>query len=79
MAHDIAKRLESGNNAQEAVSSAVGDLTQKLNNKAGAITISKCGDVGVHFTNLHMPWAYIKKDALHFGAAEGEHNVECIE
>lgn len=42
-------------------------MTSRLKNTAGAITLSKNGDVGVHFSSNRMAWAYVKDDKIFYG------------
>lgn len=42
-------------------------MTARLNNTAGAITLSKNGDVGIHFSSKRMAWAYVKNDKVYYG------------
>lgn len=47
-------------------------MTSRLKNTAGAITLSKDGDVGVYFSSKRMSWAYIKDEKLFYGIEHGE-------
>lgn len=47
-------------------------MTKRLHNTAGAITLSKDGDVGVYFTSNRMGWAYIKDNKYFYGIEQGE-------
>lgn len=47
-------------------------MTKRLNNTAGAITLSKNGDVGVHFSSNRMSWAYIKSNKIYYGIEQNE-------
>lgn len=70
--------MEAGKGAQEATESAVEDMTKRLNNTAGAITVSKTGDVGVHFSSLRMAWAYQKGGEIRYGIERQDNHVETI-
>ena len=47
-------------------------MTKRLDNTAGAITLSKNGDVGVHFSSNRMSWAYIKSNKIFYGIEQNE-------
>ncbi|KAI8436070.1 hypothetical protein MSG28_004182 [Choristoneura fumiferana] len=47
-------------------------MTERLNNTAGAITLSKDGDVGVHFSSKRMSWAYIRDTEIYYGIEPDE-------
>lgn len=72
LAHSITKLMENGANANEATKTAVNGMTKRLNNTAGAITLSKNGDVGVHFSSNRMSWAYIKSNKIYYGIEQNE-------
>ncbi|KAF5284367.1 hypothetical protein FQR65_LT13584 [Abscondita terminalis] len=73
LAHSIIKQMESGKTAQEATSASILEMKEQLNKTAGAITISKDGDVGIYYSSQNMSWAYISKNKLHYGI-EHDHN-----
>lgn len=50
----------------------VSGMTTRLNNTAGAITLSKTGEVGVHFSSKRMSWAYVKDSKIFYGIEQGE-------
>lgn len=50
----------------------VSGMTARLNNTAGAITLSKTGEVGVHFSSKRMAWAYVRDDKIFYGIEQGE-------
>ncbi|CAH2037298.1 unnamed protein product, partial [Iphiclides podalirius] len=62
LAHSIVKLMEKGIDAATATKDAVTGMTSRLKNTAGAITLSKDGDVGLYFSSKRMSWAYIKGD-----------------
>lgn len=47
-------------------------MTARLNNTAGAVTLSKTGKVGVHFSSKRMSWAYVKDRKIFYGIDQGE-------
>ncbi|KAJ2945991.1 hypothetical protein O0L34_g4910 [Tuta absoluta] len=72
LAHSIIKLMDSGVDANTATRNAVNDMTERLNNTAGAITLSKKGDVGVHFSSNRMAWAYVKENKVIYGIDQGQ-------
>ncbi|XP_053608067.1 probable isoaspartyl peptidase/L-asparaginase CG7860 [Plodia interpunctella] len=72
LAHSIIKLMESGLDAQTATMQAVEGMTSRLKNTAGAITLSKDGDVGIHFSSHRMSWAYVKDDKIFYGINHNE-------
>lgn len=51
-------------------------MRKRLRNTAGAITISRSGQLGIDFTSNRMAWAYQIKDEVHFGIEHGQHTKE---
>lgn len=47
-------------------------MTTRLDNTAGAITLSKKGEVGVHFSSQRMAWAYLKDNKIIYGIDHGQ-------
>lgn len=47
-------------------------MTARLNNTAGAITLSNKGEVGVYFSSKRMSWAYVKDDKIFYGIEHGQ-------
>lgn len=78
LAHAIVKRMEQphGLSAHEATNQAIDEMTKRLNNTAGAITISKRGDVGVGFSTARMSWAFRKGNEIHSGVDKNQHDIE---
>ncbi|KAG7298536.1 hypothetical protein JYU34_018176 [Plutella xylostella] len=72
LAHSIVKLMEGGLDADTATKTAVNGMTKRLNNTAGAITLSKSGQVGVHFSSKRMSWAYIRDGKYYYGIEQGE-------
>lgn len=79
LAHEIVKRMEYGKKAQTATKTSIEDMTKRLNYTAGAITLSKTGDVGVHFSSKRMAWAYQKANTIHFGIEHEDDDSETVE
>ncbi|XP_066151637.1 probable isoaspartyl peptidase/L-asparaginase CG7860 isoform X2 [Euwallacea fornicatus] len=79
LAHAIIKAMEYRNKtAHEATNEVMESMTSRLNNFAGAITISKSGEIGVGFTSQRMAWAYRKGNEIHYGIEKGQHKIEKI-
>ncbi|XP_018566156.1 isoaspartyl peptidase/L-asparaginase [Anoplophora glabripennis] len=78
LAHAIAKEIEHGKSAQNATTDVLEKMTERLKNTAGAITISKEGDLGIYFTSKRMAWAYQKEDNLHYGIERNQDTTEII-
>lgn len=79
LAHAIIKNMEYTNNsANEATNETLEKMTKRLKNTAGAITLSKNGDIGIGFTSRRMSWGYIKGNQLHYGIEQGQDMVETI-
>lgn len=72
LAHSIVKLMEYGASANDATEIAVKGMTSRLNNTAGAITLSKNGDIGCYFTSKRMSWAYVKDEIIYYGIDHGE-------
>lgn len=68
LAQNIIKRMDwLGKDAQSATKESVMEMTEKLIETGGAITIDRFGQPGVYFSSNIMPWAIIKEDTLTFG------------
>ncbi|KAJ8941057.1 hypothetical protein NQ318_006831 [Aromia moschata] len=78
LAHAILKSMEGGKTANMATNECIELMTKRLNNTAGAITLSSKGDVGIGFSTNRMSWCYRKGDKLHFGIDHDEHQIEKI-
>ncbi|KAK9892280.1 hypothetical protein WA026_019087 [Henosepilachna vigintioctopunctata] len=78
VAHTIINEMKKGMNAQEATNLVLKRMTEKLKNTAGAITVSKKGEIGVGMTTRRMPWAYIKGNKLVYGIDPGSSQSETL-
>ncbi|XP_018570022.1 isoaspartyl peptidase/L-asparaginase-like isoform X2 [Anoplophora glabripennis] len=76
LAHSVIKSMEGGKGANEATNDCVQLMTKRLNNTAGAVTLSSKGEVGIGFSTERMSWCYQKGDELHFGIDHEEHKIE---
>ncbi|KAJ8974889.1 hypothetical protein NQ317_011735 [Molorchus minor] len=76
LAHAILKKMETGTNADDSTKQCIETMTKRLNNTAGAITLSNKGDVGIGFSTNRMSWCYLKRNELHYGIDRDEHQVE---
>lgn len=79
LANSIVKAIEQGMDAQKATISVMENMTKRLNNTAGAITISNKGEVGVGFTTKKMPWAYRKGNQMFYGYEMGRQEEETVQ
>ena len=37
------------------------------------------GEIGLHFTSEHMPWAYVKNDQVHYGIDMNDDYIDHID
>lgn len=72
LAHGIVKLMESGIKAPNATYTAVNSMTKRLDTTAGAITLSKDGEVGVYFSSKRMAWAYMNSPKIIYGIENGQ-------
>ncbi len=59
--------LEQGLSAQKAAENSLHYMFQRVHGFGGLILLDRVGNVGIHFTTTHMPWAYIKNGNLYSG------------
>lgn len=78
LAHAIIKAMENGENANDATNNCIEKMTKRLDNTAGAITLSKKGEVGIGFSTNRMSWAYQKENKLYFGVDKNKEEVENV-
>ncbi|XP_057657052.1 isoaspartyl peptidase/L-asparaginase-like isoform X1 [Diorhabda carinulata] len=78
LAISIIREMGIGKSAQTATKETLENMTKRLNNTAGAITLSKNGDPGIYFTSRGMGWAYRKGNELHYGINHDEHEIEFL-
>ncbi|KAK9506022.1 hypothetical protein O3M35_008038 [Rhynocoris fuscipes] len=76
LAHRILNSMQKGMSAGNATPIICGEMTRKMGNTGGAITVSNTGEVGIGFTTKRMAWAYQKGDEIHYGIDHGQHLVE---
>lgn len=77
VAQRILQEMQHSNvSAQTATENVLHAMTSRLNYTAGAITISKDGNVGIYFTSQKMAWAYQKGNEIHSGIRIGDNFVE---
>lgn len=65
-----------GKTIYDAVKETINDFTEKTKQKAGAIAVSKTGEVAVYFNTPRMAWSYVKGNKVHFGLEPDE---DCTE
>lgn len=77
VAQRILQKIESGNvDAMTATKDVLNQMTARLGQTAGAITIDHDGEIGYYFTSMKMAWTYIKGNEIHFGIRNGDDFVE---
>ncbi|KAK3092679.1 hypothetical protein FSP39_005815 [Pinctada imbricata] len=72
LARQITFNMEQGLSAQEATEKALQSMANRVQGSGGAVTVSKDGDIGKHFTTERMAWSWIKDGQLHYGLNPGE-------
>lgn len=73
----ILQRIELLNeDAQTATDKVLRDMTARLTQTAGAITIDKTGAVGIYWTSEKMAWAYQRGNTVHYGIKQGDDFTE---
>lgn len=69
----ILQRIELLNeDANTATERVLRDMTARLTQTAGAITIDKTGAVGFYWTSEKMAWAYQRGNTVHYGIKHGD-------
>lgn len=78
LAHKILLSMKEKTGAQEATKNAIDALTKRLHNTAGAITVSRCGDIGIYHSTATMSWAYcvLGQGVIKFGIKYDDCNEE---
>lgn len=80
LAANVMKRIEwLGKDAQTATEESVKEMTDKLIETGGSITIDKNGSVGIYFSSNIMPWAKLKHDVLSFGTKVSDNFQEILD
>lgn len=68
LAQNIIKRMDwLGKDAQTATEESINEMTGKLIETGGSITIDRYGRPGVYFSSNIMPWAMINECTLTYG------------
>lgn len=77
VAQKIVQRIEYlGEDAETATRIVLEEMTARLTQTAGAITIDAAGNVGYYWTSEKMAWAYRKGNEVHYGIRHGDDFVE---
>lgn len=80
LAANVMKRIEwLGKDAQTATEESVKEMTAKLIETGGSITIDKNGSVGIYFSSNIMPWAKLKNGILSFGTKVSDNYQEILD
>lgn len=73
VAQKIVQRIEwMGEDAETATRFVLEDMTSRLTQTAGAITIDRTGNVGYYWTSEKMAWAYRRGEEVHWGIRIGD-------
>lgn len=70
--------MQNGLSPQKATEEALSYMRDRTGDTAGAITLSKHGEVGIHFTSKRMAWAYGKQGKIYSGINPGDNYVHEI-
>lgn len=73
---NILYHLDLGLTPENATVQACEEMTNRVGDTAGAITVSKNGTIGIGFTSNKLAWAYQKSGEVHFGIKHGDDYVE---
>lgn len=65
-----------GEKPQRANEIVLRDMSERLTYKAGAITLSAKGEVGIYFTSRKMAWSYRKGNTIYSGIRPGDNYTE---
>lgn len=77
LAYNIIKRIDwLKRDAQTATKEAILEMTEKLTETGGSITIDKNGNIGIYFSSNIMPWASIRDDIISYGTKENDDYTE---
>lgn len=80
LASNVMKRMEwLGKDAQTATEESITEMTAKLIETGGSITVDKHGNVGIYFSSNIMPWAKLQHDVLSFGTKHGDDFQEILD
>lgn len=73
VAQKIVQRIEfMGEDAETATRTVLEEMTARLSQTAGAITIDAAGNVGLYWTSEKMAWAYLRGNRVHYGIRHGD-------
>ncbi|XP_071452475.1 isoaspartyl peptidase/L-asparaginase isoform X2 [Hetaerina americana] len=76
VAHGIIQKMKLGESAQIATQQVLDAMAEQTGESAGAITISKDGEIGIYFNSRRMAWAYQQGDDIHSGIDHGDDFIE---
>lgn len=48
-------------------------MSARVGGSAGAIVISKDGNIGIGFSSPKMAWAYLRDGVIHYGIKKDQH------
>ncbi|KAG8225839.1 hypothetical protein J437_LFUL004768 [Ladona fulva] len=75
---DILQKMGMGESAQDATRNVLNNMANQTNMTAGAITLSKNGDIGIYFNSRRMAWGYQVGDTLHYGINKNDDIIETV-
>lgn len=61
-----------GENPDIAAQKACDAMSVRVGGSAGAIVISKDGEIGIGFSSPKMAWAFLKNGIIHYGIKKGQ-------
>lgn len=77
VATKILQRIEHlDESAQTATQRVLQDMTSRLTQTAGAITIDRNAQIGIYWTSEKMAWAYQRGNTIHYGIRHGDDFLE---
>ncbi|XP_046395829.1 isoaspartyl peptidase/L-asparaginase isoform X2 [Ischnura elegans] len=76
VAFGIIQKMRLGESAQSATQEVLDAMAKQTGQTAGAITISKDGEIGIYFNSRRMAWAYQQGDCIHSGIDHGDDFIE---
>lgn len=79
VATKILQRIEHfDEDAQIATQRVLEDMTSRLTQTAGAITIDRNAKIGIYWTSEKMAWAYQRGTSIHYGIRHGDDFIETV-
>lgn len=75
LSREIMYQFSSGKSLQESVDASLELMKTRVDGFGGAIAVGNDGQIGIGFSTIMMPWAYINScdDLIHYGVDSGQH------